>query len=136
MLTVIKKVAKSHVLTKQIYEHSRGVHGRGLKVLFPATTRWSSTHITFSRVRKLRLSLAKVCYDNGVGEISSDDFRQIDAVLEITSPFRGFTKKLQQERVPSISLLYSGIHGLLEKLEAFKVHSMLLDGGCGKYPDH
>lgn len=108
-------------MTKELYEHSRAVLGRGYKVLFPATTRWSSTHITFSRVRKLRTSLAKVCYDHNIDEISTEDFRRIDSLLKITDPFRGFSKKLQQESVPTISLLFAGIKGLLDTLQGLKV---------------
>lgn len=125
-MQVVKKVAKSHVMTKELFEHSRQSLGRGLKVLFPATTRWSSTHIVYSRVKKLRSSLARVCYENGIDEISPEDYRQIDVVLEITDPFRAFTKKLQQESCPTISLLFAGVNGLLAKLELIKVRNMLV----------
>ncbi|KAH7716657.1 zinc finger BED domain-containing protein 4-like [Aphelenchoides avenae] len=116
LLKVVGKFARSHVLSKQLYDHTLEQLGSGLRLLFPATTRWSSVNIMYSRIKQVRQSLAVVCYANSIDEITSDDYRLIEAVLEITSPFRGFTKKLQQEGVPTISLVYAGVKGLIVRM--------------------
>lgn len=72
-------------------------------------------------MKQLRQSLTAVCYSNTVDEISSEDFRLIDSVLEVTEPFRAFTKKLQQESVPTLSLLFPGIQGLIVKMNQLEV---------------
>lgn len=113
---MVGKFARSHVLSKQLYDHTLEQLGSGLRLLFPATTRWSSVNIMYSRIKQVRQSLAVVCYANSIDEITSDDYRLIEAVLEITSPFRGFTKKLQQEGVPTISLVYAGVKGLIVRM--------------------
>lgn len=121
VLKVLGRFARSHVLSKELFDHSRETTGTGLRPLFPATTRWDSVNITYSRVRTLRPSLTAVCYANGLDEISPADYRLIDAVLQLTDPFRGFTKKLQQQSVPTISLVYVGIIGLITRMEALSV---------------
>lgn len=120
---VISKFARSHAMTKELYDHSKAnsATGAGLKLIFPATTRFSSVDIAFGRVSKLRPSIAKVCYDNNLNDIATEDYRMIENVLQITGPIRSFEKKLQQESVPTISLVYPGIHGLLDRLEELRV---------------
>ncbi|KAH7721311.1 hypothetical protein AAVH_11165 [Aphelenchoides avenae] len=127
VLKVLGRFARSHVLSKELFDHSRETTGTGLRPLFPATTRWDSVNITYSRVRTLRPSLTAVCYANGLDEISPADYRLIDAVLQLTDPFRGFTKKLQQQSVPTISLVYVGIIGLITRMEALSREAALKD---------
>lgn len=108
-------------MTSQLYQHSRNVHGRGLKLLFPASTRWSSVDIAFGRVKALRQSIGKVCYDNRIDDIRAEDYRMVETILKITGPIRRFEQKLTMESVPTISLVYSGIRGLLNMLDNLKV---------------
>lgn len=108
-------------MTKALYEHSKVILGTGLKALFPGTTRWSSLDITYTRAIKLRPAMTRVCYDNGVEEITPEDFKLMEEVVQITGPFRAFVKKLQQESVPTISLVFSGITGLVDLLGALHV---------------
>lgn len=113
------------MLTTQLYNYHRTTsgEGRGLKLLFPANTRWSSIDLTLRRVVRMRPALAKVCYDNKVQEISAEDYAKVDEVLKITGPIRNFEKKLQQESVPTISLVYPGIKGLIGVLGGLQVLS-------------
>jgi hypothetical protein len=50
----------------------------------------------------------------------------LESVLAILTPFKGFTDKLQQDTNPSISLLFPGLHGLIEILEALEVYNCFL----------
>ncbi|KAH7702352.1 hypothetical protein AAVH_30499 [Aphelenchoides avenae] len=120
VLQRISPFARSHILTTALYEHSRSVCGKGLKLLFPATTRWSSIAIVFGRVKQLRPAMGKVCYDNNVEDLSSEEYRSVDLYLQVLEPIRRFEVKLQQESVPTISLVYSGICGILDMLEGLK----------------
>jgi hypothetical protein len=93
----------------------------GKKILFPATTRWNSIQITYARIVEIGQSINQICLENDFPIISKNDFTMLESILAILTPFKGFTDKLQQDSNPSISLLYPGLHGLVEKLEAIEV---------------
>lgn len=69
----------------------------------------------------MRPAMGKVCYDNNVEDLSSEEYRSVDLYLQVLEPIRRFEVKLQQESVPTISLVYSGICGILDMLEGLKV---------------
>lgn len=73
--------------------------------------------------------MAKVCYDNMVDDIRSEDYKSMEKVVQITGPIRRFELKLQQESVPTISLVYSGIAGILQVLEQLKVNTVVNSPG-------
>lgn len=71
----------------------------------------------------MRPSLAKVCYDNKLTDITPQDYATMEAILKVTGPVRSFEKKLQQEEVPTISLVLAGTVGLIGVLEKLKVNA-------------
>lgn len=84
--------------------------------------------IVYGRVKKLRSSIAKVSYDNGLDDIALDDYRMIDSVLMILEPIQNFEKKLQQECLPTISLVYGGIHAIMQLFDNLTVRASLMHG--------
>lgn len=102
---------KSHNATRDLYIRTKK------KLLFPATTRWSSLHITYSRLLELWDEVNKICKEKNWPELSDADKEQITAISALVAPFRGFTDQLQRDSVPTISLLYPGIHQLIRRLE-------------------
>ncbi|KAH7725067.1 hypothetical protein AAVH_07344 [Aphelenchoides avenae] len=49
----------------------------------------------------------------------------IEAACDVVTAFRGFIVKLQQQHVPTISLLLPGVEGLVELLEHFKIEDKI-----------
>ncbi|KAH7704372.1 transposase [Aphelenchoides avenae] len=124
---VLRKFAKSHRATKLLFEKSKSANpnNRGLKLLFPANTRWASLAITYSRLNRLRDQLSAVCTQYEFPHISPADFALVDEVLTIINAFKGFMTVLQNQHTPTISLILPGVQGLVRLLEERKTADVL-----------
>ncbi|KAH7701956.1 hypothetical protein AAVH_30907 [Aphelenchoides avenae] len=124
---VIGKFAKSHRATKMLFveSRSRNPNGRGLKLLFPADTRWASMVLCYSRITRVRESLELVCQELDYPRIKNADFALMDLVVQVVHAFRGFMLKLQQQSLPTISIVLPGVQNLIRLLELKKTEGAL-----------
>lgn len=89
----------------------------GRVLLFPANTRWSSLQITYSRLLDLLEDVNKISQERGWGLIKKSDAAFMKEICDVVTLFRNFTDKLQQSKVPTISLLLPGLKMLIDYLE-------------------
>lgn len=111
VFSLLGKFSKSHNATKELFTKT------GKKLLFPANTRWSSLHITYSRLLEIFDDVNAIASSKKWSELSQAERETIRLLCDIVEPFRGFTDRLQCESRPTLSLLYPGILNLINILK-------------------
>jgi hypothetical protein len=111
VFAVINHFRHSHTASRELLEAT------GLNVLMFAATRWSYTSIVYKRLLEIAAEFNRIALAHGWETISASELTEIGEILEVIEPFHSFTNALQQDRVPTISLLYPGIQQLQQLLQ-------------------
>ncbi len=110
VFATLTAIRRSHNATRKLLELC------GKKILLPGQTRWSTLHITYSRVLEISTHINEVAYEFGLELISRQDLDGLGAVCELISPFRKLTEALERREVPTVSMVLPGITSLLERI--------------------
>jgi hypothetical protein len=107
----IAPFARSHLATAELLKVS------GKKLLFPATTRWSTINITYARVFDLKSHINVISAQHNWPLLMPDTLIAIENIILITNDVSKFMTNLQADNRPTISLVYPGITNIINNLQ-------------------
>uniref|UniRef100_A0A914QRW3 HAT C-terminal dimerisation domain-containing protein n=1 Tax=Panagrolaimus davidi TaxID=227884 RepID=A0A914QRW3_9BILA len=89
-----------------------------IKLLFPTSNSWSSIFTAFKRILIAFDGIQTICENNGWIKFDELAKERLQNVIDLFEPILKFRKAVQMDIQPTISLVYNGIHGLVEICKA------------------
>uniref|UniRef100_A0A914YSM9 HAT C-terminal dimerisation domain-containing protein n=1 Tax=Panagrolaimus superbus TaxID=310955 RepID=A0A914YSM9_9BILA len=87
-----------------------------IKLSFPTSNSWPSVFAAFKRVLYSFDGIHTIC--DGWIKFDNDSKEKLQNVIDLFEPILKFRKAVQTDTQPTISLVYNGIHGLVEICKA------------------
>ena len=85
-----------------------------VKLLFPTSNSWPSMFATFKRILFAFEEIQQICEVNKWEKLDDCVKHQLQCVMDLFEPILKFRKAVQVDAQPTISLVHSGIHGLVD----------------------
>uniref|UniRef100_A0AC34F5E5 HAT C-terminal dimerisation domain-containing protein n=1 Tax=Panagrolaimus sp. ES5 TaxID=591445 RepID=A0AC34F5E5_9BILA len=89
-----------------------------IKLTFPTSNSWPTVFAAFKRVLYSFDGIQQICENNAWIQFENDAKERLQNVIDLFEPILKFRKAVQTDIQPTISLVYNGIHGLVEICKA------------------
>uniref|UniRef100_A0A914YPV0 Uncharacterized protein n=1 Tax=Panagrolaimus superbus TaxID=310955 RepID=A0A914YPV0_9BILA len=111
VMAIINKFHHSHKATDSLKRRA------GKLLISPAATRWNSLCSTYERFLEIKTYIESICLRQNWEFLTTVEIRRMENIVAACLPLKIFTKTLEGEKAPTVSLVYHGLKHLIAALK-------------------